>query len=98
MTAGRLLRLAAGDNVYIATADLGPGDVATTTGEIVVVVAAVQLGHKVAARDIPPGAQVVRCGMPIGRATIPIDTGQWVHTHNLRSDYIATLDHRGGPG
>ncbi len=98
MTGGRLLRLAAGDNVYIATADLMPGDVATTTGDVVIVVGRVDLGHKIAARDIPAGAQVVRSGMPIGRATTPISVGEWVHTHNLRSDYIATLEHRGGQG
>ena len=98
MTVGRLLRLAAGDNVYIATADLDPGDVATSTGQVVAVAAPVGLGHKIAAQYIPAGAQVLRSGMPIGRATTPIPVGHWVHTHNLRSDYIATLDHRGGPG
>ncbi len=95
---GTLLLLADGDNVYVATAAVVPGEVETTTGGTVRVVDPVGLGHKIAARDIPAGAAVVRCGMPIGRATTAITAGQWVHTHNLRSDYIATLDHRGGPG
>jgi SAF domain len=98
MTVGKLLRLAAGDNVYIATADLASGDVVTSTGDVVTLGTPVDLGHKIAAQDIPAGAQVVRSGMPIGRATTPIGAGEWVHTHNLRSDYIATLEHRGGPG
>jgi hypothetical protein len=43
-----------------------------------------------------PGQQVLRCGVPIGSMSARVEAGAWVHTHNLRSDYIATFAHRGG--
>jgi len=42
----------------------------------------------VAIRPIGPGEKVLKYGCPIGSATEPIQPGQHVHTHNLRSDYL----------
>ncbi|MBE6777842.1 MAG: altronate dehydratase [Ruminococcaceae bacterium] len=42
-------------------------------------------GHKYALTAIPEGAEVIKYGAVIGRATAPIAPGEWVHTHNLRS-------------
>jgi hypothetical protein len=50
----------------------------------------------VAARAIADGERIVRGGMPIGSTTSTIPAGRWVHTHNLRSDYLPTFAHRGG--
>jgi altronate dehydratase small subunit len=91
-----LIRLAAVDNVLIATRDLDPGPCATASGEVVDIGSAVALGHKVASRDLERGEQVVRYAMSIGSTTAPIGAGEWVHTHNLTSDYIQTFAHRGG--
>jgi altronate dehydratase small subunit len=91
-----LIRLAAADNVLIATRDLGPGRCATAGGEIVDVSSSVLLGHKVASHTLERGDKVVRYAMAIGSATAPIAAGEWVHTHNLASDYIQTFAHRGG--
>lgn len=41
--------------------------------------------HKVALRDIPKGAGLIKYGERIGFASIPIARGEWVHTHNLKS-------------
>jgi (2R)-sulfolactate sulfo-lyase subunit alpha len=46
---------------------------------------AVPLGHKIALRDIDEGAEVLKYGAPIGRATRSIRAGDYVHTHNLRT-------------
>jgi hypothetical protein len=91
-----LIRLAANDNVLIATRDLQPGRCSTASGEIVRLSSTVPLGHKVASRVLEPGDKVVRYAMAIGSATAPIGAGDWVHTHNLASDYIQTFAHRGG--
>ena len=91
-----LIRLAADDNVLIATRDLPPCQYATGSGEVVTLTSTVSLGHKVASQTLDPGDNVVRCGMAIGSATAPIDPGDWIHTHNLASDYIQTFAHRGG--
>jgi hypothetical protein len=91
-----LIRLADGDDVLVAARDLEPGPHRTSAGAVVGVREPVALGHKVAAHDLAPGERVVRAGMAIGSATRVILAGEWVHTHNLGSDYIATFSHRGG--
>ena len=91
-----LLLLVEGDDVLIATCDLQPGPHRSSAGEELLVAQPVQLGHKVAARAIAAGDRVRRCGVPIGSATVDIEPGAWVHTHNLASDYLVTFAHRGG--
>lgn len=91
-----LLLLAAVDDVAVAVRDLGAGPWRTSDGRVVRTSGPVRLGHKVAVRGIAAGEHVVRSGMSIGSATAPVAAGDWVHTHNLRSDYIVTFAHRGG--
>ena len=45
----------------------------------------VNLGHKIALRDIHKGEKVIEYGEVIGAATKDISVGQHVHTHNLKS-------------
>ena len=59
----------------------------------------IQLGHKVALHDIRPGEAIIKYGVLIGRASVPIPQGSWVHLHNCRSDFderSQTLDVRTG--
>ena len=49
-------------------------------------------GHKVALRDIPAGAEIVKYGFPIGTATEDIPAGAWVHTHNVRTGLRETAE------
>jgi altronate hydrolase len=44
-------------------------------------------GHKVACKDIKKGDQIIKYGYPIGFATCNISAGEWVHTHNIASNY-----------
>ena len=43
-------------------------------------------GHKIALRDIKQGENVIKYGFPIGHATTDIKAGQWVHTHNVKTN------------
>ena len=42
-------------------------------------------GHKFALKDIKQGETVIKYGQIIGRATVNIKKGEWVHTHNVKS-------------
>jgi altronate hydrolase len=46
------------------------------------------LGSKIAVRRIEPGTPVIKYGVVIGTATQEIERGEYVHVHNLRSDYM----------
>lgn len=45
----------------------------------------IPFGHKVALRSLAPGDDVLKYGEVIGRASEPIEPGQWVHVHNVES-------------
>jgi altronate hydrolase len=45
----------------------------------------IEFGHKYALRDIAQGEDVLKYGLPIGRALVDIRAGEWVHVHNCRS-------------
>ena len=46
----------------------------------------IQFEHKFALRDIAKGEEVLKYGMPIGKALQDIKKGEWVHVHNCRSE------------
>lgn len=77
------------DDVATALVDLAAGEEvrAALDGRVVDVVLneEVAFGHKVALRDIAQGEEVLKYGMPIGRALRDIHAGEWVHVHNCRS-------------
>lgn len=79
------------DNVGVAVAELEPGE---TVQAVILeddsvltlpVRGLVPLGHKIALRPIPPGGRVIKYGEPIGEATSPIEIGDHVHVHNIRT-------------
>ena len=52
----------------------------------VVLLANIPFGHKYALRDIAKGEEILKYGMPIGKALNDIRAGDWVHVHNCRSE------------
>lgn len=77
------------DNVATAVTDLKQGQqvVVDIDGREVTVVlkSDVPFGHKFALVDIPKGQEVRKYGEEIGRATKPIEKGDYVHVHNIES-------------
>ena len=86
------LKINANDNVAVVLADvLTAGDVVEVDGQRVVVQQEVARGHKVALVDMCAGQQVVKYGYPIGHLTQAVNAGEWIHTHNLKSDLCDNL-------
>ena len=57
----------------------------------------VPAGHKVALRAIAAGEPVIKYGFPIGIATVDIEPGTWVHSHNLRTALGDALTYQYSP-
>lgn len=76
-----VIRLHPADNVVIALEDLPTGS--TIDGLSTATLSAVPRGHKLATRDIPQGATILRYGQIIGEATRSIRAGEHVHSSNL---------------
>ncbi|WP_265110819.1 UxaA family hydrolase [Halosolutus halophilus] len=47
----------------------------------------IPFGHKVALTDIDEGGTVYKYGLSIGYASEDIEAGDWVHVHNVDSNY-----------
>lgn len=54
-------------------------------------------GHKMAIEDINEGENIVKYGYPIGHATKDIKKGEWVHTHNLKTNLKGLLEYKYNP-
>jgi hypothetical protein len=48
----------------------------------------INVGHKIANVHITKGQKIIRYGVSIGSAITDIETGEHVHLHNMKSDYI----------
>jgi altronate dehydratase small subunit len=48
----------------------------------------IEFGHKYALRDIAKGEDILKYGLPIGKALADIKVGEWVHVHNCRSEHF----------
>jgi altronate dehydratase small subunit len=90
MSQARCYRIHGDDNVATMLDDAPPGAVAVlgqASEPQIVITEAIQLGHKVALRDIQPGEAIIKYGVAIGRAARPIPCGGWVHLHNCLSSF-----------
>lgn len=59
----------------------------------------VDMGHKLATRDIQKGENIIKYGIVIGESTGFILKGAWVHLHNCKSRFderSSTLDLKTG--
>ena len=82
------------DNVLIALTRLEEGSELVADGQNVLVTQAIEKGHKMALADIPAGENVVKYGSPIGHAKEAIRAGQWVHSHNLKTNLNDELEYQ----
>ena len=86
--------LAADDMVCVAARPIKAGETVEVEGhEPLTVLNDVPRGHKIALVDVPEGENVVKYGFAIGRAKQPIKCGEWVHTHNIKTNLGANLEY-----
>lgn len=89
----RLLRLDPRDNVLCVTRALASGAVLEVEGQEVALSCDFAHGDKLASHAIAAGSPVLKYGQIIGTATQDVARGEWVHVHNLKSNYLPTFLH-----
>ncbi|MFL5608351.1 MAG: UxaA family hydrolase [Gemmatimonadaceae bacterium] len=89
--AKRAVRVHPSDDVAVAVDALVPGDIVRVGDRPIEARDAVPAGHKLALHPIAAGDPVRKYGWPIGRATAAIETGMWIHSHNLGTQLQGTL-------
>ena len=85
---GAFILLHPDDNVLVCAAHAAAGEAVTIDGVAVTLATDIDVGHKIARRDLTPGDKVLKYGAPIGSMTAAVARGQHVHMHNMQSDYI----------
>ncbi|MQP68078.1 altronate hydrolase [Niveispirillum sp. SYP-B3756] len=89
MMAPAVILLHGDDNVVVCCRTVEAGDPIQVDGVDIVAAQRVALGHKLARQDLSAGTKVIKYGAAIGSMTAPVKAGDWVHMHNMKSDYIS---------
>ena len=84
------IRLSPRDNIVILSRSVEAGTTIEVDGHQFAVARPLGLGHKLAIRPIAAGEKILKYGASIGSATRNIATGEHVHLHNMKSDYLPT--------
>ncbi len=87
-----IVRLDSSDNVAVATRKLVRGETIRLGDLEIRPPGDIPPGHKIAARAIAVGAPITKYGQPIGVASIGIQAGDHVHSHNLSDDHVVSDD------
>ena len=82
------------DNVIVALSQLAKGTAVEVPGVGEVVAAEdIPQGHKMAVRSIAAGEDVIKYGLPIGHVTGDVQPGQWLHTHNVKTNLSGEVEY-----
>lgn len=86
------------DNVLVCIAPIAAAEPVSVAGVDFRAAQDIGVGHKLARRAIAAGEKIFKYGAPIGSATRAILPGEWLHMHNMKSDYIPTHDRQTASG
>ncbi|MBU3143282.1 UxaA family hydrolase [Clostridium sp. CF012] len=81
-----IIQINENDNIVVALTDLSVGEVISIGNSEVTIKEAIKRGHKIATEDIKVGENIVKYGFPIGHSMLDVYEGQWVHTHNIKTN------------
>ena len=85
------------DRVAVAPTGLSEGQSVRVAGREILVLEDIPACHKIAVEEIAAGTGLVKYGCRFGVATEDIRQGQWVHTHNVRSELGGMASYRYEP-
>ena len=87
------IRIHSQDTVAVALEMLEPG--VSVYG--VTTLEQIPAGHKIALKDMCVGENIIKYGAPIGHATQAIRAGEWVHTHNVKTNLAGECEYQYEP-
>ncbi len=85
------------DNVVVALHAIAKGTVYTADGISVTANMDIPQGHKMAIRPLAENDHVIKYGFSIGHATEAIAVGDWVHTHNMKTNLEGEMEYTYNP-
>lgn len=73
------------DKVAVALTPLAKGEKIELADRTIELQEDIAQGHKFALVPMSEGETVIKYGQPIGRLTAPVQAGEWVHIHNMKT-------------
>ncbi|KHF37235.1 Altronate dehydratase [Paenibacillus sp. P1XP2] len=80
------LKLNPRDTVAVALRPIAAGEAITGLDRPLTALSDIPQGHKIALARFEPGDMITKYGYPIGHAANAIEPGEWVHTHNMKTN------------
>jgi altronate hydrolase len=87
------LKLHPADNVAVALHPIEKGTQLTFEEVTYSFTEDIPQGHKIALVDLKKGDDVIKYGYPIGHLLSDVTSGQWLHTHNIKTNLSGTLSY-----
>lgn len=81
------------DNVVVALRPLKKGEPFSFEGREVTAAEDIPQGHKMAVDELASGSTVVKYGQAIGHVTQDVHVGQWIHTHNMKTNLSGEVEY-----
>lgn len=88
-----IIRIHPTDNVAVALAPIEKGQEIFIDSLRITALEDIPQGHKMAIAGIDMGQPIIKYGFPIGSAKDTIQMGQWVHTHNVKTNLSGELEY-----
>lgn len=85
------------DNVLVTLTAIDKNEVIGIDGLEIVVLQDIPMGHKICTTQIKKGESVIKYGLPIGSASSDIKPGEWVHTHNVKTNLSDVIEYKYEP-
>ena len=81
-----IIQINENDNIVVALTDLSKDEVISIGNKEITLKEEVKRGHKIATREIKVDENIIKYGFPIGHSIVDVSEGQWVHTHNIKTN------------
>lgn len=82
------------DNVAVCLESVVKGEKTTIGDREIVVKEEITAGHKIALFPISEDENIVKYGEPIGHATLSIEEGSLLHSHNVKTNLSGNLEYK----
>ncbi|WP_165006192.1 MULTISPECIES: altronate dehydratase family protein [unclassified Enterococcus] len=89
-----IMKLNPRDSVAVALSPLPKETQIVIDQQSVTLLEDIPQGHKIALAGLKKGENVIKYGYPIGHVTEDVHAGQWLHTHNVKTNLSGELDYR----
>lgn len=81
------------DNVVVALRDLSKSEIIEVENKKIEIKEDIKRGHKLAISDFKVNDNVIKYGYPIGHAIKDISIGEWIHTHNIKTNLDGIMEY-----